>query len=207
MPLILDHILLGAPDLDRAVAAFAAAAGVTPAGGGAHPGFATHNQLLSLGEGLFFEIIAPDPAQVQRGQRADELADYAAPRMHAFCLRTANIASAASTAVSAGLRIKEPVSMSRTRPDGVRLEWQILYFDEPEWGHALPFLIDWQDSPHPARSAPSGASLTDFTVLHPRARELTELYQALGIAVSVKRSPWPGFVATLSTPNGSLVLT
>ena len=85
MSLLLDHILVGAPDLEPAVTDFAAATGVTPSGGGSHTGFGTRNQLLSLGEDLFFEIIAPDPAQTESGHRAEALARLSAPCLHAYC--------------------------------------------------------------------------------------------------------------------------
>lgn len=207
MTLVLDHILVGAADLDAAVSDFSVAAGVAPGGGGAHPGFGTHNQLLSLGENIFLEIIAPDPAQTETGRRVSSLSGLKAPRLHTYCLRTDDIAAAAERAASAGLIVTEPVAMSRTRPDGVRLEWEILYFDAPDWGETLPFLIDWKASPHPAASAPGGAALSEFTVLHPRAPELAGLHDLLGIEVPVALSPWPGFLARLESPKGEVVLT
>lgn len=206
MSLILDHILMGAPDLNRSTAAFAELAGVTPGGGGSHAGFGTRNELVSLGDGLFFEIIAPDPDQAASGHRAEALERLDAPSMHAFCLRSDDIAEVANRAQMAGIKTLEPVQMGRTRTDGVRLNWEILYFNAPEWGEALPFVIDWKGSQHPAQTSPGGCVLTEFTVLHPRAIALQTLYRALGIDVPVKSAMTPGYLVRLETPKGEVVL-
>jgi len=207
MILTLDHILMGAPDLEAALEAVSTLSGVTPAGGGSHSGFGTRNQLLSLGDELFFEIIAPDPKQKKRGRRAVGLEDLTAPGMLTFCVRSPDLAGAAARAKAAGLSSQEPVAMSRIRGDGVRLAWEILYLDASRWGDAIPFVIDWKGSPHPAKTSPGGCTLLDFTVLHPNAAELGTLYEALGVDVPVRAALSPGFVLKLDTPRGEVVLT
>lgn len=207
MTLILDHVLMGAPDLDVARAAFAKQTGVEPSGGGSHDGFGTRNQLASLGSGLFFEIIAPDPDQASSLYRATALAGLAAAEMHTFCMRTSDIAGTAERAAAAGIKTSDPVRMGRTRADGVRLEWEILYLATPEWGDALPFLIDWRGSQHPAETSPVGCAMAGFTVLHPRAQVLRSLYRAIGVDVPVKGAMRPGFLLELDTPKGAVALT
>lgn len=206
MALTLDHILMGAPGLQAATDGFAELSGVCPAGGGSHPGFGTWNQLLSLDEELFFEIIAPDPAQNEKGRRASGLMDLAVPIMLTFSLRSGDLAGVAAAARVAGLSTLDPVAMGRVRADGVRLAWEILYFDAPEWGSSLPFVIDWKGSPHPAETAPGGCTLLEFTVLHPKAAELRALYGQLGIDVPVRAAMSPGYILRLDTPNGEVIL-
>jgi hypothetical protein len=70
----------------------------------------------------------------------------------------------------------------------------------------LPIFIDWQNSPHPALTAPAGMSLVDFEVMHPDAEGLHAIYAALGIGLPVRRSDRPTLRAVVHGPRGDLVL-
>jgi hypothetical protein len=218
----LDHILLGAPDLDAGAAAFAALTGVVPATGGSHPGFGTRNKLASLGSGMFFEVIAPDPAQLpdpsqSQGTegagmaRATAIAAMRHPALLTFAIQTTDIAAMVAAAATAGLVTTARVKMSRTRPDGVRLDWTVVHFAHPEFAApadaaVIPFAIDWQGSPHPSTTTPEGCRLRGLVALHPAPGRLAALYRALGLEVAVQGSLRPGLVVTLDTPNGEVCL-
>lgn len=206
MTLRLDHILLGVPDLDAGVAEFTALTGVRPVVGGSHPGFGTRNQLVSLGGDVFFELIAPDPAQAATPEgRAAELAAMPRPRLLTFAVQTEAMDAACAAATGAGLTVTRRVAMHRTRPDGVRLDWTVANFAGFDFGPAIPFAIDWQGSPHPSGTTPTGCTLASLTVLHPRAAELARIYAALGLDVKVAAAPDPGFILRMMTPNGEVV--
>jgi hypothetical protein len=206
MGVALDHILWASPDLDRGSAAIGALTGVTPARGGSHPGFGTRNSLLSLGE-TYLEVIAPDPAQSLTDNRGGQIAAMARPGLTTFAVRTGDLAAYRAAAESAGVATRGPVAMGRTRPDGVRLDWACLYIADPGYGELIPFAIDWKGSPHPSASAPAGCRLAGFSVLHPDPAPLAAIYAAMGIPVAVKGAASPGFLATLDTPRGEVVLT
>lgn len=205
MDVELDHLLWAAPDLDAGSAAIAALTGVTPARGGAHPGFGTRNSLLSLGD-TYLEIIAPDPDQPLAGTRGGAIAAMPAPGLLTFAVRTTDLDGVRAAASRAGIEVDGPVAMSRTRPDGVRLAWACLYVRHPAYGDAVPFAIDWRGSPHPSSTTPGGCRLRDFAVLHPDPGPLAALYRGLGIAVPVRPAATAGFSAALATPNGAVTL-
>jgi hypothetical protein len=204
--MMLDHLLWAVPDLDRASAIFHAMTGVEPAVGGSHPGFGTRNRLAGLGEGLYLELIAPDPAQDLAGTLGAEIAALPGPRMWTVAFRTDDLAAAAVAARGAGGTPGAPVAMSRTRPDGVRLDWSVLRLDDPVRGNAMPFLIDWQGSPHPSETTPAGCTLESLTMTDPDPAGLGRLLGAMGATVDVAGGVRCGAVARLSTPNGPVVL-
>jgi hypothetical protein len=203
----LDHILWAAPDLGAGEKIIETLTGVAPARGGVHPGLGTRNSLMNLDSGIYFEVISPDPAQTLEGNRGGRIAALPRPGIMTFAIRSDDLETLSAAARREGVSLEGPVEMSRDRPDGVRLDWTILYLEDRRFGEAIPFVIDWGTSPHPSESVPAGCQLRSFAVLHPEADALARLYEALGIPVPVKRSAYPGFVAELATPRGDVVLT
>ncbi len=212
MAMRLDHVLWGSPNLDEGVRRFTALTGVEPVIGGTHPGFGTRNRLLSLGGDVFFEVIAPDPAQDMAGTgRGAAIAAMPHPGLLTFAVQTDDLDAACAAAERAGLAVAGRRAMTRTRPDGVTLAWTVAQFSHPEYGAAIPFAIDWQGSPHPASTTPGGCTLKSLAVLHPKPAPLVAIYRALGIRalgieIAVQAALAPGFVAVLGTPNGDVCL-
>lgn len=59
-----DHLVYGVPGtLAEAMKSFEERTGVAPKLGGTHGGLGTHNALVSLGHGAYFEVLCRDPAQ------------------------------------------------------------------------------------------------------------------------------------------------
>ncbi len=204
----LDHILWGSPDLDRGELEFGELTGVVAATGGTHPGFGTRNKLASLGHGVFFEIIAPDPAQPAHNStgRAGAIAAMPTPALLTFAVQTTDIDAATAAAQAAGLTIAQRHAMQRTRPDGVTLKWTVAHFEHQEYGNLIPFAIDWQGSPHPSTTSPSGCTLRRFTALHPQPEGLRHIYATLGLDMAVLGAVKPGLLAELDTPQGAVCL-
>lgn len=203
----IDHIIWAAPDLDRAIATFSEMTGVEPAIGGSHPGLGTRNALLSLGDKLYLEIIAPDPAQDLAGTYGEALTRLALPGMFTLSARTTDIRQTHGKLIELGLSSDGPIRMSRQRPDGGTLAWHIMMISPGRFGWEFPFFIDWGTVPaHPAEDSPKGCSIARFAALAPDAAKLERAYRAVGLDMRVKRAMRPGLETVLDTPRGEVVL-
>lgn len=205
----LDHLLLGAPDLDAGIAWVESKTGVKAAVGGAHPGVGTRNALLSLRGRQYLEIIAPDPAQSQFNFQID-FRKLAQPRLITWAASSADVDATAAAARAAGYTIFGPRDGSRKRPDGTMLRWRSLGvlagLGQPEVD-PVPFFIQWAaDATHPATDSPSGCRLTAFELRHPEPARLRDALTKLGIDAVVQKSERAALQATLDTPKGRIIL-
>ncbi|MCW7538024.1 VOC family protein [Aquabacterium sp. A7-Y] len=207
----LDHITVAALTLAEGLAHVESRLGIAIPKGGRHLGMGTHNHLLRLGEGLFLEVIAPDPEAGPLPRKRWFCLDDPAmrrslaqsPRLVTWVVRTASIDRA--LACLPGSR-GPAVEVTRDQ-----MSWRITV---PEDGGmpfdgAYPTLIQWPEGPHPAdRMAELGCSLTRFTVLHPEAGRIAEelaphLHEE---RVVFQESPAPRCIANIQTPHGARLL-
>ncbi|MEX0800468.1 MAG: VOC family protein [Dehalococcoidia bacterium] len=203
---MLDHIAYAAPDLEAAVAGLEMRLGVRAAAGGKHRGLGTHNALLSLGEGVYFEIIAPDPDQPAPSQpRPFGLDDGGPPRLAAWCAKAPDIDERVARARAAGYDPGGVLALGRDRPDGTSVTWRFT-FPTGAGDGLVPFLIDWGDSPHPSLDAPRGCTLVSLRGEHPRPQAVVPLLKALEVELDVAPGPAPALVLLLDTPNGQVEL-
>lgn len=206
---MLDHLVYATSDLDATVAELGERLGTHPVPGGAHNGLGTRNALVNLGNGAYLEIIGPDHGQPEpkmpRPFGIDRLAGAA---LVTWCARSDH---PLDRAVAEARRIDhdpgEPFTMSRVRPDGVRLEWRVTVpqLDGPHAG-VVPFLIDWGTSPHPASSLPQHISLVQLRLESPDPERLLAILAVLGVAadVEVVEGLHPVVSCLLRTPDGVL---
>lgn len=205
----LDHIVIVAPTLEAGCAHVRAALGVEPQAGGEHERMGTHNRLLRLGESLYLEVIAPNPA-VRRPLRPrwfalDTLAPDAPPRLAAWVARSGSI-KATLAATEEPLGSIEPMSRGE-------LEWLITIPADGSLplGGAAPALIEWHTDTHPAlRLDDTGLALERLEIHHPDPARIEALLRTLKIAGPVAVSKEPAtdvrLVAHIRTPQGMRTL-
>ncbi len=201
------------PDLAEAMARISRLVGVEPSPGGKHP-HGTHNALLSLGEGCYLEIIAPDPSQ----PAPDRPRSFGLDTRKAYGLVTWAVAAPNMDHVIAAARSKgyDPgvvIQGARARPDGVELRWRSTKRPEaldgwpPPGDGLVPFLIEWgPNTPHPSITSAQGCTLVAVEAAHPDPALVQHMLDALGVDLQVAHGPAPRLRAILDTPRGRVVL-
>jgi catechol 2,3-dioxygenase-like lactoylglutathione lyase family enzyme len=208
VPTVLDHVLLGCPNLDQGVAFVQSHLGVRAAFGGVHPGRGTQNAVLSLGDRHYLEIIAPDPTQqLSPSGLLAKIQSLREPRLIGWAAHPGDLTALARNLRTAGVAFAGPTPGSRKRPDGRLLQWSTLNLDDDDHG-LLPFFIEWgADSPHPSSDAPPGCRCTLFELVTPDLRALKKTLAILALDVSVGSNVHPQIRATFRGPSGALKIT
>lgn len=181
----LDHLVLGAPDLEGGIREVAARLGVAPVSGGVHPAIGTANALLSLGDRVYLEVLAPAPGHGERAGLAQQLAGLPGPALVNWAAQASDLDAVAAAARAAGLDPVGPVPGSRRTEAGELLEWRMVFIGGHDFGTFVPFFLDWGATPHPATTSPTGPGFIRFSVAHPRAAELRRIYRALELDTDV----------------------
>ena len=203
----IDHVTVGAADLEAGSRFLKSKLNVDIPAGGKHPRMSTHNRVMRTGEGVFLELIAIDPeappAPRPRWFSLDEPAQTArlakSPRPIAWVVRTDDLA---------GVQARSPVDLgpavAMTRGD---LSWKLTIPDngvQPVSG-LIPAFIEWDGEPHPSvNMAFPGPTLRAVTLRHPKPGEIEEILQTLGIAHLAKVEPAPeaSLAFTFELPDG-----
>ena len=225
----IDHLVVLASTLDEGVAWCEATLGITPAAGGEHEKYGTHNRLFKIASPkhplAYFEIIAINPnapaptGSVARWLDMDDKALQKAvaeePRLITFVASTDDIKSARHALRTQGIERGQIVHASRKSSKGM-LNWQITVREDGErlFNGCLPTLIQWGKPEatdplrlHPRNSLPrSGVTLQSIAITHPSGAKLQAAYEAIGLAdVGIETGP-ANITATLKTPKGLVQL-
>jgi hypothetical protein len=201
----IDHLVYAVPDLSAGVTDLASRLGVRAVPGGQHVGLGTHNALLPLGGRTYLEIIAPDPEQPPPSHpRPFGLDDDSQPRLAGWAVGSDDIEAAVTVCRAHGYDPGAVVSMERRRPDATLLRWRLTRGSTA--AGPMPFLIDWLDSEHPARSGSQGVILERLEIQVRDPAPLVAIVDALAVDVMVTAAPGTRLVAHLRGPHGMTTL-
>ncbi len=206
----IDHLTITAPTLAVGAAYVERALGVALQPGGEHPRMGTHNLLLKLGDALFLEVIAVNPAAARparpRWFALDGLGVGAAPRLAHWVARPAVRTDSIRSAPPDCLKIAGPIE-TLTRGN---LQWLITIPSDgalPMDG-AVPALIEWQTPGHPAAKLhDKGCTLRGFEIHTAEFQRAGALLDSLALGAAATLVPLPAGEATLliahiDTPEG-----
>lgn len=178
----IDHVVIAVRDLQTASNDYRNA-GFTVTPGGEHVGGATHNALVSFGDGAYFELIAfrePDRDQDHKWwpkfRRGEGTVDFA--------LLSDDLTAEAERLRQAGVAVDGPRDGGRARPDGVQLAWKSLNLSSGDV--PLPFVIE-DVTAHDLRVPPGEATrhplnitgVAGVTILVPHLDAAIPVYAAL----------------------------
>lgn len=200
----IDHVILGAADLDAAMAEMERLTGVRSVIGGVHPGRGTRNALMSLGDGTYLEILAPDPAQAIDNDEIRGLRTLTRATPIGWAVSADEELALRSALAEANISASESVPGSRAKPDGTVLRW--ITFGHAELDNLLaPFFIIWADrSVHPSRTSPGGCRLTSLTMESPEAAAIARAVAPLRLDVTVNAGTQDAMRLSLSCPRGKV---
>ncbi len=130
-----DHLVVLVQDLDKGSRDFEEM-GFTVVPGGRH-GSGTHNALIAFDDGSYIELIAfYQPNEAHRWWKwkvsGGGFIDY--------CMRSSNLDEDLAAFSAAGVVYGAPYQLTRKRPDGYELDWEIAVPQDPRLSGA-PFLI------------------------------------------------------------------
>ena len=204
----LDHLVIVAASLEQGAAWCAEQLGVSLSGGGEHVRMGTHNRLLSLGPGLYLEVIAINPhvgkPELARWFGMDDAVlrkrVVAAPELRTFVVGTDDIAAA---------RLALPELGNVEQMQRGDLQWQITVRPDGrlQEGGCLPTVIQWRQGMHPSSAmADSGCRLVCLEVHHPEPARLEAQWRAIGLQpdkqLVLREAAVSHLVARVSTPDG-----
>ncbi len=202
-----DHLIIGAPDLEQASRFLEKILGVRPVFGGSHQGFGTRNALLGLGPGCYVELLAPDPDQSRPvdgyWMNVDQLQ---MPRLIRWAARSVDIEKDTQKATERGVNLGQIVPGNRRKMDGTVLQWQLSNPQIDPANGIVPFLIDWGSSPHPADDLPQAGTLLELNGKHPQARHWQPFLEAMDLPLQLFSGPSASLSAEIQLLNGETLL-
>lgn len=233
VPASFDHLVLAVPDLASGVEEFERRTGAVSVPGGRHPGRGTANHLVPLvprgwsADALtYLEILGPDPEQ-DPALASASLHGFDRLAAQRWAVHPVDFDARVAAAETAGADFGAVFDMARDTPEGGRLAWRLTRRSPLAFGGAQPFLIDWQDSPHPAEAlrADTGRPVLTLERLEFFGPEPDALARTLDVLTAsggecggterehggqgsfvVEEAAYFGFRAVVSGPRGEIVM-
>ncbi len=211
----LDHLVLAARRLEDGVQWLEDHLGVTADRGGSHDGFGTHNALLRLGDDVYLEVLAADPAQPRPPRpRLFGLGDEntlrlleRGPCLLHWVVRTRDLPGAVGALARAARLPMADLGTASPMQRG-DLRWTLtIRSDGARPPQGLPSVIDWGGAPHPCtRLSDRGVVLErlDVEASPALASALESLRDPRVFLTHGKRS---SLRARVCTPSGVAVIT
>ncbi len=211
----IDHLVIGAKNLDDGITYVKKALGVDIPFGGVHLSMGTHNALMQLGDTLFLEVIAvnaeiPPPVHPRWYGLDDPFVRQRLEQGPVLLTWVVNSQSIDGLLRQAGFDMGNKQRVCRGQ-----LSW---YFSLPDDGRLLaggllPYGIEWHTKTHPAANMQdTGCRLLSLTLHHSQAKWLQNALASIDASDLVTVVPEtddgaPFLVAKFNTPSGEKIIS
>ena len=206
----IDHLVVGALNLQHGVSYVKEVLGVVMPYGGMHVQMGTHNHLMQLGKDVFLEVISIDsdidPPKAPRWYGLDDpFIKRQIKKRPVFLTWVVNTKNINAFIQKASVSFGTPELISRGE-----LRW---YFGVPDDGRLiaggmLPYVIEWQIDRHPASNmADVGCRLKSLEIHHPLPFWIKSVLGSIDASDLVKvhalpKNEVPYLIANIDTPSG-----
>lgn len=205
---MLDHLVIASPHPAVARSELEELFGLPFVVGGKHPTEGTRNWIMRLGETAYLELLAIDPDNSQiaapRWMGVDLVQQTQVVR---WAMKSDQLAAQAKLLAQYRPDLGVVKTGSRVTTNGDILNWQLSMPAAAPTVELAPFLIDWQNSVHPAVGLAPALELVQFNLVHPQPETLQALFEQLGVPYQLQQGPRVSIEAKLSTPNGLVTLS
>lgn len=204
----LDHFVCSVIGLEKWSADFSHRSGVTPEFSGRHPMFGTHNALVSLDSGMYFELFAEDPnPPVPRKIELPHFKGLKDPQITCWYLRCNDFQLAEKSLSKFSLKTSPVVKGSRIDQNGnlLQFEW-VDILDLDSLGFAAPSFIKWLPGvTHPTVTSPKGCMFKKLSVTHKPHKDFSDWLESLQLGIVHQEGEVTKVEVEIDTPKGSLI--
>jgi len=207
---VIDHIAIGAANLEQGIEAMRTRLDVEVPRGGKHPDMSTHNCLTRTGAGNFLEVIAIDPDAPDPGRTRWFTLDDPATQSR-LKIRPRALCWVVGTDDLDGIVANSPVDLGEildlSRGD---LRWRLTVPKDGSLleGGLFPAFIEWSPGPHPSAGMQDvGLRLNSTHIRHPDPAGMKAKFQAFSIdhLADFSAADEPSLAFGLTTPDGGSV--
>jgi hypothetical protein len=199
----LDHIVLAASDMDKAIEEFESKCGIKPKLIGSVKGIGVKQARISFEGASFIEIIAPCPKHTGPiGTLLKESGIEGLVPFH-YALRNSKCEEMKKDMQKLGYK-PDHISMFGAKADGTPKKWEMLYLYGHKMGGMTPFFINWTQADHPCEILPVLGKLNSVKLTIPDGDMLKKLYDEVSPKVIEVSTGSPHFEFSFSCPDGTV---
>ena len=201
----IDHLIFAAPTLELGMDVIEKLLGIRPIIGGQHKGRGTHNALLAFGD-IYFEVIAPDPAQTDIPKPLWMKTDQALqPQLWTWAAGNSNLIALEKIANENQISLGKIENGTRTQPNGNILKWQLTEPILENENGIMPFFLNWGETIHPSKTLPQAGEVLSFKAIHPNPVFIKNQLGKLVVNLIVEQGDRIHLEAIIRTLDGKIV--